>query len=143
MKKINTLFNANYNDGRVLVEGIVCEYYPYGNDIYDANNLCRVRIASFPLERADSTVSVPYPSSYYDAFRFYDDNSIIYNSPQEQPTPPETPNNTTDTVTSFIAGALNGFFETEIYDGVTLGGILVTVLGSACAIWILKLFAGG
>lgn len=43
----------------------------------------------------------------------------------------------------WLGTAVGGFFDLEILEGFTLGGIFITVVAFACVIWFLKIFAGG
>lgn len=45
--------------------------------------------------------------------------------------------------TGWVATAISGFFDTQIFPGFTLGGIVLMVLAFAIVIWMLKIFAGG
>ena len=45
--------------------------------------------------------------------------------------------------TEWIATAVGGFFDLEIFPGFSLGGIFMTLVAFMCAIWFLKLVAGG
>lgn len=45
--------------------------------------------------------------------------------------------------TSWIANAVSGFLEFEIFKGFSLGGLLMVIISFACVLWFLKLFAGG
>jgi hypothetical protein len=45
--------------------------------------------------------------------------------------------------TAFLATAASGFLNLQIFPGFTISGLLISVIGFACAIWFLKIFAGG
>lgn len=45
--------------------------------------------------------------------------------------------------TDWIGTALSGFFDAELFPGFTLGGVFMTLFSFSCAIWFLKLVAGG
>lgn len=45
--------------------------------------------------------------------------------------------------TSWVAMAVGGFFDFQVFPGFTLGGIVITCISFAVAIWLLKIFAGG
>lgn len=45
--------------------------------------------------------------------------------------------------TSWVSEAVGGFFDFNVFPGFSLGGIVITVMSFAIAIWLLKMFAGG
>ncbi len=45
--------------------------------------------------------------------------------------------------TRWIGTAVSGFLDFEIYDGYSLGGLLITIVGFLLVLWFLKLFLGG
>lgn len=57
--------------------------------------------------------------------------------------PDENPSFALRPYTEWIATAVGGFFDLEIFPGFSLGGIFMTVVAFMCAIWFLKLVAGG
>ena len=45
--------------------------------------------------------------------------------------------------TDWLGDTIKGVFDVEVFDGLTLGGLFLTIIAVPIVIWILKLFAGG
>lgn len=45
--------------------------------------------------------------------------------------------------TAWLANAVSGFMDFELYKGFSLGGIFMTIIAFACCVWFIKLVAGG
>lgn len=45
--------------------------------------------------------------------------------------------------TTWLANAVSGFMDFELYKGFSLGGIFMTIIAFACCVWFIKLVAGG
>lgn len=46
-------------------------------------------------------------------------------------------------VGEFLSNSIGSFLDTEIFPGITIGGIILIILAIPLAIWFLKMFAGG
>lgn len=66
-----------------------------------------------------------------------------YDLEQAAPTFDDNPAFSLTPYTTWLANAVGGFMDFEIYHNFTLGGIFMTIIAFACCVWFLKLVAGG
>lgn len=122
---------TEYNGGWILFENIKVRYVPTKDVNIDP-------MVGFDVIGDKLDTPTYFPSQQYHWSQFYANNDIYSSWP-----PSGTGGDIDNLVGDFVTGALDGFFETEIAEGVTMGGIFITVVSACLALWILKLFAGG
>lgn len=66
-----------------------------------------------------------------------------YDLSQAAPTYDDNPAFSLAPYTAWLANAVGGFMDFEIYHHFTIGGIFMTIIAFACTVWFLKLVAGG
>lgn len=82
--------------------------------------------------------TTPTYGSIFDLHYCY--NPFVFNV---VPDAPDNPAFALRPYTEWIATAVGGFFDLQIFPGFSLGGIFMTLVSFMCVVWFLKLVAGG
>lgn len=91
---------------------------------------------AFPITDAYDLDNGWYPRLEFDVIYSYDPSLNVNMFARDETLPFHD-------YTAFLATAASGFLNLQIFPGFTISGLLISLLGFACAIWFLKIFAGG